>query len=282
MDEFNSNIDDISECQVLEEVVGLNYLVDNMIIGVISTPQPSPSHSFYNKTLHPQAAPDQELLTLLRQFHPSAAAAREFVAEFLLRDAIHKCLYNTFFKGEFFFGVESEHHRAYLDRLMAEIVASGEFLLFLLLLLLYFYFLFSFLGRFIHPAVQQWCSMTSEALFRMNDGLESVFYSELTASVSILEHTLESLFPKKKFRFIGLDGRDQVISIGRSARALCYKLQTAVKSCRLVISNAPTTDGPPLNFGTYSLGLDKITGTVHTTLLKAKGISNTDLSSFFE
>ena len=124
--------------------------------------------------------------------------------------------------------------------------------------------------------------MTVEGIFGFNHGLETVFNAQLTATVSTLENTLETAFPDVSFRFISSDEHQPLWNIVRSARDLSLKMQSAHFSSRLVVTKTPAINLTNKVFGTYTLGVDRISETERKTLLEAKPITLEQLSPFFE
>ena len=126
---FDCSIDKSSERDIVDALSGLNYLVDNFIFNLLMSNQLQgsplfavPSPAFVNV---PKSTLDQGLLTYLTEHCSTAEDAWNTTIDFFLRNIIFSLIHTYFFDGEFFFGVGSDIHRQYLDRLMSQLMASG-------------------------------------------------------------------------------------------------------------------------------------------------------------
>lgn len=259
-----------SEREVIDDLSGLNYLVDNLVFNIRSQNLLSSSVPPAYTTAGPDSARD--LFMFIKEEQLSAGDAWNIVVDYILRNALYSAIHTNFFDGQFFFGVGTESYRLYLDRLMNELVESGKFgpspfprpLLKV-----------NLSGRFDDVAVQRWRSMTAEAVFRTNDNVETSLNVELLASVGTIEKTFEAIFCQTGIRIIGQAEHLQLVAIVMAARALSHKIQKGFLSCRLVVTRARE----PL--GTYALGLDKIRGTERTVMVEPKIITEDMVSSYF-
>ena len=123
--------------------------------------------------------------------------------------------------------------------------------------------------------------MTVDGGFKLNDNVESAFNAQLLSTVSTLEHDLDAVFPGSAIPFLGFDEHLQLVELVCKARALSFKIQHGVLSCRLVVTKVSATEGSSNIFGTFSLGMDRIQGGDRTVLLDARPITNEHLQSFF-
>ena len=130
---FSCSVDKFSERDVLNDLLHLNYLVDELLLGVISQPL-SPTD------IRSPLAPDAGVVDAITRFGLTAGQAREYVVDFLLRDSIFDIIHDGFFRAEFYFsGVGSDRLRVDLDRMVLELEAGG-----ILFFPLFFFFLFFF------------------------------------------------------------------------------------------------------------------------------------------
>src|ERR1700678_266913 len=112
--------------------------------------------------------------------------------------------------------------------------------------------------------------MTVEALYRLNDSAEAGLTSQLSGSIVNLERVLDAAFPgstraAETFSFLvttnscsGLRSSDKLV------RDLSFKIQFFVCS-RLELTIAPETND---SYGTYALGVDRISDGVRVTILE--------------
>ena len=131
-------------------------------------------------------------------------------------------------------------------------------------------------------AIQRWRSMSVEAVFQMNNGIDSLLYDELTLH---LERMLKVAFPStptprsKKvkpeniYESIVQGEQKALFDIIRQARNLSFMIQQVV-SCQMLITvarSAQTSPSPDEDIlATYSFGLQKFLGPDRTILIKAK------------
>ena len=94
---FSSVVDEFSEAQMVEEVVDLNYLIDNLIFGIIITNFKTQACTKSRDA--PRGQIDTDILTIIKKYRLSAVLARTFVAEFILKSATYTILHRVFFRG---------------------------------------------------------------------------------------------------------------------------------------------------------------------------------------
>lgn len=268
---FSSGVDQLSETQVLDALHLLNYSIDNLIVNIIAADRLLPSHR--NHKLPTDSACDAALLAFLRNSRLSDGDARSFVVENHLRNLVLILIHIHFFDGRFFFGVGSDTIREYLDRMITILIEDGKLLLFI------FIFIFSdhlLSDNFENFVIQRWRTMAVEAIFKMNDGIESLFNAQLVPSIAKLENALTTAFPDsmltRNIYFIGHDEHLLLLDIVKQARDLSFKLQHGFVSCRLIVTVAPGSKPTYDGIGTYAFGLDRLSGT-RTVLLEAKAIT---------
>jgi len=119
---FSCNIDSLSECQIVDQVNELNYLVDNFIMNILDSEvdhHTLESHTNFRK-------PQQSNVCATFLYNLSFKNAKEIIAEFFIRNMILNVLHTHFFDGDNFFGIGSELHRAYMERMLSELIASGK------------------------------------------------------------------------------------------------------------------------------------------------------------
>jgi hypothetical protein len=122
---FSCGIDKISEQEVVDNLRLLNYSVDNLLLNILSRDRTA--GTFRVGVPGDNHTSDTVLLGLINNHGFSAVEARDFVIEFLLRNALFASLYTNFFDGKYFYGVGSESLGKHLDRLMAELIAGGMY-----------------------------------------------------------------------------------------------------------------------------------------------------------
>lgn len=114
--------------------------------------------------------------------------------------------------------------------------------------------------------------MAIESVFKMNDGIESQLNAQLVRSIAKLENTIEIAFPDlTNIYFIGDEEHIQLLDIVRRARDLSFKLQHSFVTCRLFVTLAPGSKHPFDGIGTFSFGLERLSGR-RTALVEAKPI----------
>ena len=108
----------------------------------------------------------------------------------------------------------------------------------------------------------------------MNRDLEPRFNSQLLSSVHKLEITLTAAYPNLErsgpIHFIGNTQHHQLLGIVRMARDISFEIQHSFTTCRLFVTMSSPQEEKGTAQGTYSLGLDKVSGTVRTVLLDFK------------
>jgi hypothetical protein len=282
---FSCRVDTFSEIDALNAVQRLNYLVDGLIVNIIANHHPSGSGFDACYPTNQDSDDSDALGKFLKSHRLTDVDARDFVAEFLLRNLVFSLLHTHYFDGPFFWGVESESLRTHLERVMTELFATGGVFLFLFFLLLFVYTRI-LLGNYNDCAIYRWRSMTTEAVFNMNHDVESIFNAQLTTSILEFENSLDSVFPDSPTfasrSFIGHSEHLQLIEIVKEARVLSFKLQNGVVSCRLSVTVAQAPKDRGDIHGTYSFGLEKVSGTERTHMLRAGDITDEKVRSFLE
>ena len=139
--------------------------------------------------------------------------------------------------------------------------------------------------------------MSVEAVFQMNDKVESRLDDELTTE---LERVLKDAFPltgrltrdrsevkpESIYESIIHGERKSLLDIIHQARELSFMIQHKIVSCQLLITFTPaeheSSDGSTsINdvLGTYAFGLQRILGSEHSILIKTKIITRKLLRS---
>jgi len=131
--------------------------------------------------------------------------------------------------------------------------------------------------------------MAVEAVFQMNDGIDSQLYDEL---ISHLKRTLKLVYPglprrqskkvkpecKSIYDSIVHGEENSLWDVIRQARKISFMIQQVV-SCRMVVSISSSTPDEDV-IGTLSFGLQKILGPDSTiSLKKPKLVTNAVLRS---
>ena len=290
---FSCRVDEISERHVVDDIQGLNYLINNLLMSILLAKRIQSVTSSGERSNHRTGSGDISILRLIREHHLSEEDALFLVVEFVLRGLIYSLLYKHYFEGDFFFGVGSETHRAYLDSMMEELLSSGKFFFFFFWLgqWLKFWFAIFFLKKKkifleVHDviAIERWRTMVVEATFGLNEGIESHFNVELTTSITLLENTLKVAFPNSKTfevgYFIGYDEHLQLVRIVKNARQLSYDLQHGFVTCRLYATITPARTPKKVISGTYAFGLQRVSGTERVELLEARALLKEDVEFF--
>ena len=151
---FNCSVDKVSEAQILNEVVGLNYLVDNLFFG--TTVAALDPHARKESRDWLRAQIDIDVLNIITKKPLSADLARIFIAELILKPAINTIIHRVFFKGGLFYGVRSDSLRRNLERMkdkLSELYLYVFFFYFNHVIILFFIFYF-YLGIWMDG----WCS----------------------------------------------------------------------------------------------------------------------------
>jgi hypothetical protein len=108
----------------------------------------------------------------------------------------------------------------------------------------------------------------------MNSDLEPRFNSQLLSSVHQLENALTAAYPNLKrsgpIHFIGNTQHHQLLGIVRLARDISFEIQHSFTTCRLFVTVSSHQEVNGSAQGTYSLGLNKVSGSVRTVLLNFK------------
>jgi hypothetical protein len=116
--------------------------------------------------------------------------------------------------------------------------------------------------------------MTVDAVFKMNNDIESILDAQLKYFITELENTLHAAFPRRigSLCFIGHDEQLELSEVVRQARDLSFNIQHGIVNCRLFVTAAPEN-----SFGTYAFGLDRLSGSERTVLLKVKEITSAQI-----
>jgi hypothetical protein len=127
--DFSCDIDHVSEDEVVNATLDINYSINNFIVNIMadkrSIPTSKPSYSESEKKPTEKDC-DKNLLRYLIESRLSDHIAIDFVVEFPLRNLIITLLHTHFFEGDRFFGVGSESLCSHLERMMSELIAGGE------------------------------------------------------------------------------------------------------------------------------------------------------------
>ena len=130
-------------------------------------------------------------------------------------------------------------------------------------------------------AIQRWRSMSAEAVFQMNDGIESQLYDEVTSHLELMLKVTFSLSQSLRtksgstYESIVCRERKSLLDVIRQARKLSFMIQQVV-SCQLLVTVASLDEN---SLATYSFGLQKNLGPDHIILIRTKVINNADLQS---
>ena len=136
-------------------------------------------------------------------------------------------------------------------------------------------------------AIQRWRSMSAEAVFQMNDGIESQLYDELISHLERMLKVTFSLSPSLRskptgstYESIVYGERKSLLDVIRQARKLSFMIQQ-VLSCQLLVT---VTSSAQISLdknilATYSFGLQKNLGRDRIILLRAKVFTNAELQS---
>jgi hypothetical protein len=136
-------------------------------------------------------------------------------------------------------------------------------------------------------AIQRWRYMSVEAIFQMNDGVESQLYEEL---ISNLERMLKLAFllpsssrslakvkPESICKSIVHGEQKSLLDVIREARKLSFMIQQVV-SCQILVtiggSKETSPDGDHI-LETYSFELQKILGPDRTILVRTIFVTST-------
>lgn len=143
-------------------------------------------------------------------------------------------------------------------------------------------------------AIQRWRCMNVEAVFQMNDGIDSQLNDEL---ITELECMLNVAFlprlsrdrqskvkPKTTYESIIRGEQEALWDIILQARKLSYMIQHEIVSCQLLVTISPATqtssDGDTSTddvLSTYAFGLQRISGSTRSILIKTKVITSETL-----
>lgn len=124
--------------------------------------------------------------------------------------------------------------------------------------------------------------MTAEAIFKMNDGIETALSGHLSRSIIQLQNTLDTVFGRNTSVFFGTTELVQLARIFDEARQISYKMQTGVVSCRLFVTLAKSQTTTENIFGTFAFGLDKVSNIGRKILSKARAITKEEIQEFLD
>lgn len=126
----------MSEAEIVHAVQDINYSIDNLIANILvrvkehglSYRKVSPRKNenlwdiFLNMDL------DVPLLQSLLLDSPSLLSddTRDGVVEFIFHNVMTLLIHKNFFKGERFFGVDSETHHEYLETMFSNLISGGK------------------------------------------------------------------------------------------------------------------------------------------------------------
>ena len=123
----------------------------------------------------------------------------------------------------------------------------------------------------------------------MNQGVESEFNAQLTASIDFVETFLHEAMPvpaaptsRDPFYFIGNNEHHRLLQILGATRDLSFKLQHAVVSSRLFVMTVSWGGLTDDVLGTYAFGLEKVSEGGRSILLQAKVITGDHLRAFVD
>lgn len=274
----------------------INYSINNLIFNILDAVKKLKLPVSYRKDRHHDASDtnlDTPLQFLLDENSRLSDESKDFVVEIILVNLIITLLHKHFFKGEHFFGVGSETLYDYLETMLSKLVADGKCLSFKLL---FIYLLPPLITISHYPenldptAIQRWRSMSVEALFQMNEGIVSQLFNEVNSD---LRRMLKIVFPlrvrvnrsktrtwkwnsqRASLNFKSIIRREQqsLLDVIDQARKLSFMIQRDIVSCQLLITIASDA------LGTCAFGLQRITGSECTVLIKTKFITSNQLQS---
>ena len=255
---------------------------------------------------------------MLIDFRPPHGT-KDLVVEAALRNLIYSLLHKHFFNGGHFFGVGSETLHGYLETMLSKLVAGGKFFSSSFFFLMK-YSLRNFFISLILPtensdpiAIQRWRSMSVEAVFQMNDGIEAQLNDQLIAGldrvlnvacplelfrrrfVRSTDNQLEKYKPSKSsYESIVLEEQHSLLDIIHQARRLSFMIQHEIVSCQVLVTIAPpspdtqtSSDGSTATattstgdaLGTYAFGLQKILGSRRSILIHPKVITSAQFTT---
>ena len=281
--QYTSKIDKVSETEIVEAVQIINYSIDNLIANILASVKecklsyykvsPPKTRKHHNIPSNPDL--DVPVLHILLMDSPSLLSddTRDFVVELILHNLVSLLIHKHYFKGGHFFGVGSESLREHLETMFSKLVEGGKYIYIYIIM---FPLIILILTNFIYSensdptAIQRWRSMSVEAVFQMNDGVDSLLYGELS---SHLKRTLKDAYPlslspqPKKvkpgsesiYESIVHGEKNSLLDLIRQARNLSFMIQQVV-SCQILVTialSAQTSPDDEDTIGTYSFGLQK-------------------------
>jgi hypothetical protein len=89
--------------------------------------------------------------------------------------------------------------------------------------------------------VQRWRTITVDAFFKMNDGIEDMLNNQIQTSVIELDNTLMIAYPRSKKTSLSClldsEGQQHLAEIYKQARSLSYVIQHDYISCRGIVAS---------------------------------------------
>jgi hypothetical protein len=119
-DPIIDGVDDFSETEIRVEVERLNYLIDNLITGILV------SNNDFQSQEETKPVPGDVLHEALKGCRLSVGDAKELIVEFILRNLLCSLLYSHFFEGAVFSAVGSGSLKRSLEVMMDKLVSGGE------------------------------------------------------------------------------------------------------------------------------------------------------------
>jgi hypothetical protein len=136
---FSCKIDTVSEAEIVDAVLSINYSIDNLISNILAGVKefklsyhkilPLNTRNRHRRNDIPSNSDlDIPLLHYLLIDSPSLLSddTRDYVVEIILHNLVSSLVHKHFFKGGHFFGVGSEGLHEYLETMFLKLVASGK------------------------------------------------------------------------------------------------------------------------------------------------------------
>ena len=135
---FSCKIDAVSEAEIVEAVLSINYSIDVLISNILAgvkefklsyykLPPRETRNRLHDDTIPSNPDLDIPLLQYLLIDSPSLLSddARDYVVDIILHNLIALLVHKYFFKGGHFFGVGSKTLHEYLESMFSKLVAGG-------------------------------------------------------------------------------------------------------------------------------------------------------------
>jgi hypothetical protein len=117
-----SGVDDFSDTDIRDEVERLNFLIDNLVTGILVS-----NNDFQSQEeTRTKPIPGDIIHDALKDCRLSVGDAKELIVEFILRNLLCSLLYSHFFEGEVFSAVGSGSLKRSLEVMMDKLVSGGE------------------------------------------------------------------------------------------------------------------------------------------------------------